>query len=93
MIKHLVMWTLHDKNDALMVKNTLEALKSKVPSILDIEVGIDFSDTDASADVVLYSTFDDLDALQAYKDHPDHQAVLPMMAKVTSSRKVVDYSL
>jgi len=87
------MWTLHDKNDALMVKTTLEALKDKVPSIITIEVGIDFSSTDASADVVLYSTFADNDALQAYKAHPEHQAVLPMMAKVTSGRKVVDYEV
>ncbi|MDQ6989888.1 MAG: Dabb family protein [Mariprofundaceae bacterium] len=93
MIKHLVMWTLHDKKDALEVKNTLEALKDKVPSIIDIEVGIDFSRTDVSADVVLYSTFADQDALEAYKAHPDHQAVLPMMAKVTSSRQVVDYHI
>jgi len=93
MVKHMVMWTLHDKNDALAVKNTLEALKGKVPSIIDIEVGIDFSKTDASADVVLYSTFAGNDALEAYKAHPDHQAVLPMMAKVTSSRRVVDYTI
>jgi len=87
------MWTLHDKKDALTVKNTLEALKGKVPSIIDIEVGIDFSKSDASADIVLYSTFADTEGLQAYQAHPDHQAVLPMMKKVTSSRKVVDYEI
>jgi len=91
MIKHLVMWTLHDKNDALKVKTVLEALQDKVPSIIEIEVGIDISKTDASADVVLYSTFADEAALEAYKMHPDHQAVLPMMSKVAAARKVVDY--
>ena len=93
MIKHIVMWTLEDKNDATHVKQTLEALKSKVPSIIDIEVGIDFSATDASADVVLYSTFASRDDLNAYVQHPEHQAVIPMMQKVTTSRKVVDYEI
>ncbi len=93
MVKHIVMWTLHDKNDALQVKQTLEALKDKVPSIIDIEVGIDFSNTDDSADVMLYSTFENREGLEAYRVHPDHQAVLPMMKEVTSSRKVVDYEI
>jgi len=93
MVKHIVMWTLHDKNDALKVKHTLEALKDKVPSIIEIEVGIDHSNTDASADVVLYSTFANQDALMAYIAHPEHQAVIPMMQSMTSSRKVVDYEV
>ncbi len=93
MVKHIVMWTLHDENDALEVKHTLEALKGKVPSILDIEVGIDFSRSEASADVILYSTFADSAGLEAYQAHPDHLAVLPMMKRVTSSRKVVDYEI
>ena len=93
MIKHIVMWTLQDKNDAPMVKQTLEDLKNKIPSIIDIEVGIDFSATDASADVVLYSTFANRDDLNAYVAHPDHQAVIPMMQHVTTSRKVVDYEI
>ncbi len=91
MIKHIVMWTLHDKQDALLIKQTLEALKNKIPSIIDIEVGIDYSQTEASADVVLYSTFANRDALAAYVQHPEHQAVIPMMQKLTTSRKVVDY--
>ncbi len=93
MVKHIVMWTLHHKSDALEVKTTLEALKDKVPSIIDIEVGIDESKTDASADVVLYSTFSNHDDLNAYVSHPEHQAVIPMMQRVTSSRRVVDYEI
>ena len=91
MVKHIVMWTLQDKNDAVEVKNTLEALKTKIPSIIEIEVGIDYSNTDASADVVLYSTFANRADLEAYVAHPDHQAIIPMMQRVTTSRKVVDY--
>ncbi|OIQ00963.1 MAG: stress responsive protein [Zetaproteobacteria bacterium CG2_30_46_52] len=91
MVKHIVMWKLHNKSDAREIKTTLEALKDKVPSIIDIEVGIDFSDSDASADVVLYSTFADAQGLADYQAHPDHQNVLPMMRRLTSSRMVTDY--
>lgn len=93
MIKHIVMWTLKDKSDATKVKTMLEALKDKVPSIIEIEVGIDFNGSDAAADVVLYSTFASLDDLNAYQQHPEHQAVIPFMQSVTSGRKVVDYEI
>lgn len=93
MVKHIVMWTLHNKNTAQQVKSTLEALKSTIPSIHEIEVGIDYSNTDASADIILYSTFADKAGLEAYVSHPDHQAVIPMMQRLTSSRRVVDYEI
>ena len=93
MVKHIVMWTLHDKSKATEVKVTLEALNATVPSITHLEVGIDYSNTEASADIVLNSTFADHAALEAYVNHPTHQAVIPMMQEVTSSRKVVDYEI
>lgn len=91
MVKHIVMWKLHNKDDAGAVKSTLEALKHKVPSIIDLEVGIDVSASDASADVVLYSTFKDQQGLADYQAHPDHQAVLPLIRLMTSARMVADY--
>ncbi len=93
MIKHIVMWTLKDKSDATKVKTMLEALKDKVPGIIEIEVGIDFNRSDAAADVVLYSTFASLDDLNAYQQHPEHQAVIPFMQSVTLGRTVVDYEI
>ncbi len=93
MIKHIVMWTLKDKADAIKVKAMLERLKGQVPSIIDIEVGIDFSGSEAAADVVLYSTFANIDGLNAYQHHPEHQAVIPRMQAMTTSRKVADYEI
>jgi len=93
MIKHIVMWTLKDKADAIKVKNMLEGLKGKVPSIIDIEVGIDVNGSEAAADVVLYSTFASMDDLNAYQHHPEHQAVIPLMQAMTTSRMVADYEI
>jgi hypothetical protein len=64
MIKHIVVWRLKDNahgntkfQNALIIKDKLEALPAKIPEILKMEVGIDFSNTDNSANIVLYSEF------------------------------------
>ncbi|MDX8381226.1 MAG: Dabb family protein [Ghiorsea sp.] len=93
MIKHIVMWTLHEKSDAKKVKHLLEDLKIKIPNIIELEVGIDFNQSDAAADVVLYSTFASLNDLNQYQEHPEHVAVIPQMQALTISRKVVDYEI
>ena len=100
MIKHIVMWRLKDHahgNDratnARHIKQKLEALHGRIPGLLEIEVGFDFSATEASADVVLYSVFESRAALDAYVVHPEHQAVVPFVKEASSQRIVVDYAL
>lgn len=93
MVKHIVMWKLGDKADAAEVKERLEALQGKIPGLLNIEVGIDFLESEQSADVVLYSELESREALDLYQAHPEHQAVIPLMQRVTTSRTVVDYEL
>ena len=100
MIKHIVMWRLkdhaegHDKaSNAQLMKSKLEALRGQIDDVLTIEVGIDFSATEASMDVVLYSEFTDLAALAAYQAHPAHQAVVAFIKEVVSARQLVDYEV
>lgn len=100
MIKHIVFWKLHDEalgrpaaENAALMKSKLEALAGIVPGLLHIEVGIDISETDASADVALYSEFDDLASLQAYQAHPEHVAAGQFINDVRASRTVVDYEV
>ena len=100
MIRHIVMWRLKERaleNDkqtnAQLIKQKLEALAGKIPGLLKIEVGIDFSSTEDSADVVLYSEFTDHAALEEYGSHPEHEALLPFVKDVRSERRVVDYEV
>jgi len=93
MIKHIVMWKLRNKADAEIIKDKLEALMGKIPGLRHIEVGIDFSSSEQSADVVLYSELESREALQAYQQHPEHQAVIPLVKAASVSRAVVDYEL
>ena len=98
MLKHIVMWRLKDNahgNDkttnARLMKEKLEALMGRIPELKKIEVGIDFSATEMSDDVVLYSEFEDQAALDAYQIHPEHQAVVAFIREAVTSRRLVDY--
>lgn len=91
MVKHIVMWTLRDKADAVQIKECLEALAGKIPGLLNIEVGIDFLESEQSADVVLYAELESRAALESYQSHPEHQAVVPLVKAAAIARTVVDY--
>ena len=98
MVKHIVMWKLKDHAHgstkavtAELIKSKLESLREKIPGILKLEVGIDFSATAESADVVLNSEFESRDALDAYQAHPDHKAVMPFIKEARGERRMVDY--
>jgi len=93
MIKHIVMWTLHDATQAEQVKEALSALRGRIPGLLELEVGIDYLRSPQSADVVLITTLDSPEALQAYQQHPEHQAVIPLMQSLARSRTVIDYHI
>lgn len=96
MIKHIVMWKLKDENkeeNALKIKNDLEALKSEISEIKEIEVGIDVNKSEAAYDIVLYSTFDSQEDLDNYQVHPKHKEAGVFIRQVVSSRVVVDYEV
>ncbi len=97
MLRHIVLWRLQgaspaDKRPvALEIKSRLEALNGRVPGLILLQVGIDFSESPESADVVLYSEFESRQALEAYQVHPEHVAVMPYIKSVRTERRVVDY--
>lgn len=96
MIKHIVMWKLKEENkmdSAQKIKKDLEALKGVIKGLNEIEVGIDFNKSDAAYDVVLYSTFDTKEDLNAYQIHPEHKKVGAFVAQVKVERIVVDYEV
>jgi hypothetical protein len=100
MVKHIVFWKLREsaggrsaKDNALEMKSRLEGLKGVIPGIVTLEVGIDFSRTEESADVALYSEFPDRATLDAYQHHREHLAIGDFIREVRSERTVVDYEV
>ena len=76
MVKHIVMWKIQGVNGqskeetAQEIKRTLEDLNGKIEGLIHLEVGIDFLQSDASYDVVLYSELANKEALDFYQNHP-----------------------
>ncbi|HEX3901560.1 MAG TPA: Dabb family protein [Polyangia bacterium] len=98
MVKHIVFWKLKSEahgrpaaENARAIKEKLEALRGRIPGLLRIEVGLDFSRTDSSCDLALTSEFESRGALDAYQAHPEHKAVMPFILEARSGRYLVDY--
>jgi hypothetical protein len=98
MIKHIVMWRLKDfaagasrEENAIKLKESLEALDGVIDEVRAIEVGINFNGSPAAFDVVLYSEFDDAEGLEAYQKHPEHLKIVDFVGEIRSDRAVVDY--
>lgn len=98
MVKHIVLWRLKPEahgrtaaENARAIKDKLEALRGRIPGMLRLEVGLDFSREETSSQVALYSEFESRAALDAYQIHPDHEAVKPFILEARSERRLVDY--
>ena len=98
MLKHIVMFRLKDSanghskaENARELKMLLESLKEKIPVVKCLEVGINVGKSASASDIVLYSEFDDMQALEVYREHPEHKKVVDFITKVCSERRVVDY--
>ena len=96
MVKHIVIWKLKEENkeeNALKIKEILEALNGQIPGLLHLEAGFDFSKQESSGDIVLYSEFDSIEHLDAYVIHPKHVAAGSFIRGVTCDRRMIDYIL
>lgn len=100
MIKHIVIWKLSGaledpcrQANAIKIRKILEALNGRIPGLIRLEVGFDFSKSDASGDIALYSELVSREALEAYQVHPEHRAAASFVKSVTCDRRVIDYEL
>ena len=96
MIKHVVMWKFKDEvseADKQEMKRLLESLKGVVPSLIDIEIGVNVVESDAAKDMVLYSEFESVEDLIAYSGHPEHLKVVEFVKPLVCERTVVDYEV
>ena len=98
MIKHIVMWQLKDHaegadkaTNVLKMKSLPDACAGLVPGMRAFEVAIAQPGLECTYDVVLYSEFDSMEALDAYQNHPQHVALKPFVGAVRSARQCMDY--
>jgi hypothetical protein len=100
MVKHIILWKLkeeftqEEKNDiAQGIKEGLEQLSGVIPGLLDIHVqagGL----ASSNVDVMLDSTFESEEALQAYTKHPAHVEVADTKVRpFTILRSCLDFEV
>lgn len=96
MIKHIVCFKLAEptEENCIKAKEVLMSMKGNVPTVADIEVGIDFLHSQRSYDIILQVTLESRDVLDAYQNDPYHVDVVKKhMHAVCASSIAVDYDL
>ncbi len=98
MFKHIVMWQLDrsvsdrpNKDNAELIKSTLEKLPSLISQISSYEVGINLYDDDRYFDVVLISEFNDHKDFEIYRSHPEHLKAVTLIRELTGKACFVDF--
>jgi hypothetical protein len=89
-IRHVVLMRFAEPAHAPEAKARLDALLGVVPELLSLQVDLDVLRTDASWDLALVSTHDDLEALQAYQADPAHVEVIQWLRPLLVDRASVD---
>ena len=97
MIEHIVLfrWTdvaSEEAKENVMVE--LRKLKGKIPGIVDLSCGTNFSDRAKGYTHGLVVRFTDRAALQAYGPHPEHQRVVQNLIKpIAADILALDYEI
>lgn len=95
MVKHIILWKLKEEHNNISVKegikNGLEGLLGKIPGLTQISVQISAL-ASSNADVMLYSVFEDENALKGYAVHPEHVRVADTFVRpFTETRMCLDF--
>lgn len=93
MIKHIVMFKLKNKNKENIEKivGALKTLEGGIDVLRSAEIGVNFTASERSYDIVLTTEFDDRNALNLYGPHPNHLPVVETVRSLCSGSVVVDY--
>jgi len=93
MVKHTVLFRLKDKADRDKAITSMKSMIGKIEGMTSLEVGMDFSNTPVSCDIVLTTTHIDKKALDLYVSHPVHQPVKELMGQLLKEIYFVDYEV
>ena len=100
MIKHIVLWTLKNRvnqrsrqETAAAIKEKIEGMRGRIPGLLHIEGGIDFTKSADSWDVALYAELESREALAGYAIHPAHEEFKTFIGRSRQQRALIDYEV
>jgi hypothetical protein len=91
------MWKFTDSCDGLNKEEIMDkitglftALKATIPEIRYMSVERDVLHSERSFDMIYITEFDSLDALEAYRVHPEHVKVAQYIGRVRTAQAVTD---
>ena len=98
MVKHIILWQLKDELSVeekvqikAGIKEGLEGLSGQIPGLVDIKVQVECLES-SNAEVMLDSTFVDVEALKGYAVHPAHVEIANSKVRpYTKTRSCMDF--
>lgn len=75
------------------IKDAFRGLEEKVPAIQFLQLGFDELHSEASFDLAILVDIEDLDALSAYANHPEHIKAAAVIKEFAIDRKVIDFQV
>lgn len=97
MVKHIIIWKLKDnisKEEIKKgIKENLEGLFGKIDGLVEIKVQTECLES-SNADLMLYSVFENEEALKNYAVHPEHVKVADTFVRpYTETRSCLDFEV
>lgn len=99
MVNHYVFWNLQDtltteekKEAGLAIREKLETVAKLVPGVVSLEVRINELNS-SNRDIALLSSFESVEALNAYQVHPEHVKAGGYIKTVTCNRTCFDFEV
>ena len=97
MVRHIVFWNfLEELSDAekaeagAKMKALLEPIQELIPGAVEIQV-VPNQLASSNRDIALISTFETVEALSTYQNHPAHVEAGKYVGSVTCDRTCMDY--
>lgn len=94
MITHVVLFKFKPETTEAEIQQLavgLGGLPQLIEEIREFRFGTDVVHSERSYDLGLVSSFENLDALQRYNVHPEHQKVVAQVKAIASSVVAVDF--
>ena len=95
MVKHIILWKLKEEHNTdevkTGIKSGLEGLLGRIDGLLEIKVQTKTLES-SNTDVMLYSVFENENALKGYAVHPEHVKVADTFVRpYTEIRSCIDF--
>ena len=91
MLTHIVCFRFDDLDHAAEAAKRLLAMKGRIPSLVDIEAGVDTTRSERCWELGLITRFHNREGLSNYATHPVHLEVVEYIRAHAEASIVVDF--